>query len=251
MVVYGENTSRTNTVTVHELGGRALRSWRLDSPSVVGFNAIVILCEAQRLLAVVSTQRERQIDLYDLKTGQLVRHCNYNNLDPGVMSTGCKGQILVVDRSTDPWRIAILDTTKPELPVVKFLASGIRQIWGLCFAETSNRKIVFASSYTAQYLVSIDAESGQIIWKLNTPTWGPYRICKSVKGCLFVTNIDKLCNEVFVLDFNGNFMTTLTWPNVRGILDVHCLSNARSTLLVLGHIEKSKRSIRVFELDFL
>ena len=127
--------------------------------------------------------------------------------------------------------------------------SGVRQIWGICFAETPDGKIIFASSYLARCLIAIDWESGDTLWKISTPAWQPYNICKSVKGCLFVTNIEKQHREIFVYDYSGNHVTTLTQPGVRGILDLHCLSNNSESFLVLGHVKYTERSMSVFKLN--
>ncbi len=225
------------------------------SQSVDGLNAVVI--PERKLLVVASTQSPRQIDLYDIRTGELVRHCRYEELDPGLMCTGDKNQILVVDRSTDPWRIAVLDTRHPNLPIIRHINPGVRFIWGVCFAETPSKKLIYVSSYRLRCIRALDAKNGAILQHISTPTWGPFTLTKSNLGCLFVTNIQKQCREIYVYDYNLNYVTTLRHVDIKGVFDVHCLSqkdtmdndNEKESYLVLGHLQKSKRCVSVFQLS--
>ena len=232
------------------MDGKNVLSWNPIGESVDGLNTVVFQNRSKKqfLLAVVSSQQEKQIELYDVETGKFIRCCSYKELDPGLMCTGPKGQMLVIDRSTDPWSIAALDTDRDDLPIVRKFMSGVRQIWGICFAESLYGKIIFASSYNARCLLAIDWESGDTLWKISTSNWQPYNICKSVKGCIFVTNFDKQCQEIFVCDYSGNHVTTLTQRGVKGIKDLHCLSNEDETFLVLGHLKHTERSMSVFKL---
>ncbi len=164
---------------------------------------------------------------------------------------GPKGTALVVDRHTDPWSIVVLDTTRPHMPVKRVIMTGIRNVWGICYADTHDRKLIFVSSHRSRTLAAIDWKTGDTIWKVVQQPgekWSPFNLCKSLKGCLFVNNMEKQWKEIYVYTYSGELVTTLRPEGIAGIMEAHCLSNKNNTFLVLGHLRQTRRHISIFEL---